>query len=383
MMLGILPALLILYVRRNVEDPEVFQRRARRSAKRRGAAETPLKQIFRCDLLKTTISPSMLATGIQGGYYAMFTWIPTYLKDRARPVRGRHARLPVRGHRGRVPRLPDRGLRARPARAQEELHAVRGAGRRLARPYFLVPTGSNTTLLIVGFPLGFFASGCFSGFGSYLSELFPTRARGTGGGLLLQRRPRLRRAVPGHHRLPRGGHRARRRRRLRRVRLRARDRRAALPAGDARQGARAGRVTELAEALAGARLRPRAAALRGCAECARARAGPRAHAAPPPRAGAGRGAHERVRAAGDGRALRARTSTRSATRPRTCACTAASRSTRRCRPRRASPRSAPTRSRRWWRAACCSTCAGAPGSSGADDLERAAGGRPRHRAAAT
>jgi len=48
--------------------------------------------------------------------------------------------------------------------------------------YFLVPEGSNTTLLIVGFPLGFFASGCFSGFGSYLSELFPTRARGTGGG---------------------------------------------------------------------------------------------------------------------------------------------------------------------------------------------------------
>ena len=48
--------------------------------------------------------------------------------------------------------------------------------------YFAVPSGSNTTLLIVGFPLGFFASGCFSGFGSYLSELFPTRARATGGG---------------------------------------------------------------------------------------------------------------------------------------------------------------------------------------------------------
>ena len=48
--------------------------------------------------------------------------------------------------------------------------------------YFLVPSGSNTTLLIIGFPLGFFASGCFSGFGSYLSELYPTRARGTGAG---------------------------------------------------------------------------------------------------------------------------------------------------------------------------------------------------------
>ena len=48
--------------------------------------------------------------------------------------------------------------------------------------YFLVPSGSNTTLLIIGFPLGFFASGCFSGFGSYLAELYPTRARGTGAG---------------------------------------------------------------------------------------------------------------------------------------------------------------------------------------------------------
>ena len=48
--------------------------------------------------------------------------------------------------------------------------------------YFAVPSGSNTTLLVVGFPLGFFASGCFRGFGSYLSELFPTRARGTGEG---------------------------------------------------------------------------------------------------------------------------------------------------------------------------------------------------------
>jgi hypothetical protein len=44
--------------------------------------------------------------------------------------------------------------------------------------YFLVPAGSNSALPIVGF----LASGCFSGFGSYLSELFPTHVRGTDGG---------------------------------------------------------------------------------------------------------------------------------------------------------------------------------------------------------
>ena len=127
MMLGILPALLILYVRRNVDDPEVFS-----ETKEQGEAtqdEPPLKQIFRSDLAKTTIFASILATGIQGGYYAMFTWIPTYLKEEREPLRGRQRRLPVRGHRGRVPRLPERGLRARPARPPQELHAVRRAGR--------------------------------------------------------------------------------------------------------------------------------------------------------------------------------------------------------------------------------------------------------------
>src|SRR3954463_2879661 len=73
MCLGILPAVLILYVRSRVEDPEVF-----REAPKDG--EVPLKQIFSGDLLKTTVFASILATGIQGGYYAMFTWIPTFLK---------------------------------------------------------------------------------------------------------------------------------------------------------------------------------------------------------------------------------------------------------------------------------------------------------------
>jgi MFS family permease len=37
-------------------------------------------------------------------------------------------------------------------------------------------------LLVLGLPLGFFASGIFSGFGSFLAELFPSRARGAGQG---------------------------------------------------------------------------------------------------------------------------------------------------------------------------------------------------------
>ncbi|MEA2249186.1 MAG: hypothetical protein QOH46_3715 [Solirubrobacteraceae bacterium] len=189
MVLGALPALLIFYVRRHVEDPEVFretranEERLRREAKPGDhAGELPLKRIFRRDLLRTTIAASLLATGIQGGYYAMFTWIPTYLKtERDLSVVGTSTYLAVVIAGSFLGYLSAGYVHDRLGRKRTFALFAALAGTSLVL-YFLVPRGSNTTLLFVGFPLGFFASGCFSGFGSYLSELFPTQARGTGGG---------------------------------------------------------------------------------------------------------------------------------------------------------------------------------------------------------
>jgi MFS family permease len=192
--LGALPALLILWIRRHVDDPEVYretrerERRAEREPRSdrfdidRRANELPLKQIFRTDLLRTTIAASILATGIQGGYYAMFTWIPTFLKtDRHLSVVGTSGYLAVVIAGAFAGYLSAGFVHDRLGRKRTFALFSALAGASLVL-YFLVPAGSNTTLLIVGFPLGFFSSGCFSGFGSYLSELFPTRARGTGGG---------------------------------------------------------------------------------------------------------------------------------------------------------------------------------------------------------
>jgi MFS family permease len=47
--------------------------------------------------------------------------------------------------------------------------------------YTYVPV-SDVVMLFLGFPLGFFASGIFSGMGAFLTELFPTRMRGSGQG---------------------------------------------------------------------------------------------------------------------------------------------------------------------------------------------------------
>jgi MFS family permease len=47
--------------------------------------------------------------------------------------------------------------------------------------YTYLPIG-NGVMLLLGFPLGFFASGSFSPMGAFLTELFPSRVRGSGQG---------------------------------------------------------------------------------------------------------------------------------------------------------------------------------------------------------
>jgi MFS family permease len=47
--------------------------------------------------------------------------------------------------------------------------------------YAYLPIG-NQVMLVLGFPLGFFASGSFSPIGAFLTELFPSRVRGSGQG---------------------------------------------------------------------------------------------------------------------------------------------------------------------------------------------------------
>ena len=177
MCLGILPAILILYVRSRVEDPEVY-----RESRKKPEDKAPLKEIFSGGLLKTTLAASLLATGIQGGYYAMFTWIPAFLKEeRDLTVVGTSGYLFVVIAGAFLGYLTAGFVHDRLGRRRAFALFATCAGTALVL-YFAVPSGSNSTLLLVGFPLGFFASGCFSGFGSYLSELFPTRARATGGG---------------------------------------------------------------------------------------------------------------------------------------------------------------------------------------------------------
>jgi MFS family permease len=186
--LGILPALLILYVRSAVKEPQVYVETQRakeartREAVERGATANPLVQIFRPDLLGRTLAASLLAIGAQGGYYSIFTWLPTFLRS-ARQLTvvgtGAYTAVVIIGSflgylaSGYINDWLGR-------RATFALYALLSAV--LIVLYTGIPAGANALLLVLGLPLGFFASGIFSGFGSYLAELFPSRARGAGQG---------------------------------------------------------------------------------------------------------------------------------------------------------------------------------------------------------
>ncbi|MFF3290274.1 MFS transporter [Streptomyces sp. NPDC003023] len=174
---GALPALLVVYVRRNVSDaPEAAEQR--RNSTERGSFTT----IFKRDLLRTTLFATLLSTGVQGGYYTLATWVPTYLKtERGLTVVGTGGYLTFLISGAFIGYLTGGYLTDRIGRKKNiALFAVLSAAGILA--YTNIPPGANTLLLVLGFPLGFCMSAIFSGFGSFLSELYPTAVRGTGQG---------------------------------------------------------------------------------------------------------------------------------------------------------------------------------------------------------
>jgi MFS family permease len=173
---GALPALLVIYLRRTVTDAPVF------AANRHQAARGSFQAIFRRDLIRTTIFTSMLATGCQGGYYTLATWLPTFLKnERGLPVVG------VGGYLffligGAFAGYLCGGYFTDKLGRKNTFRLFAVASGSLVLLYTQLPAGTGTLVMYLGFPLGFCASAIFSGFGSYLAELYPHRARGAGQG---------------------------------------------------------------------------------------------------------------------------------------------------------------------------------------------------------
>jgi MFS family permease len=177
--IGILPALLVFYIRRYVPEPEIFQRTvARENSLGEGSH---FLEIFSPTLLGTTLLTALLAVGAQGGYYAITTWLPTYLKTtRGLSVLNTGGYLFVVIVGSFAGYLVSAWLSDRIGRKSTlVLFAVCSLLTIVGYAYLPI---SNSAMLALGFPLGFFASGAFSPMGAFFTELFPSRVRGSGQG---------------------------------------------------------------------------------------------------------------------------------------------------------------------------------------------------------
>ncbi|MDZ3993440.1 hypothetical protein PspTeo4_25688 [Pseudomonas sp. Teo4] len=158
----------MIFVRRLVKDPEVY-----RQAKAEEKTEAPRSS--------TRSSPPACSglpcappccTGALGGYYAITSWLPTFLKnERGLSVLGTGGYLAmviVGSYVGYVVSAYLSDLLGR--KKNFILFAV---GSFVIVLLYTQMQVSDGVMLWLGFPLGFFASGIFSGMGAFLTELFP------------------------------------------------------------------------------------------------------------------------------------------------------------------------------------------------------------------
>ncbi|GAB5101301.1 MFS transporter [Caballeronia sp. HLA56] len=175
--IGVIPALMVLFVRRNVTEPEIFVKA--QAEARASAIRTSLLSIFTPPLLGTTIKASALCTALTGGYYAMSTWLPTFLKvERHLSVINTSGYLLVLiagSFCGYIlgAYLTDFWGRRRSFVVFSFAAAV------CLYLYLKLPL-TDGEMMVLGFPLGLASCGVFAGIGAYLTELYPSGVRATG-----------------------------------------------------------------------------------------------------------------------------------------------------------------------------------------------------------
>ena len=176
---GLLPALLAVWVRSHVSESTIFERSL---AAKKTESSTHFLQIFSPALFKTTLLAGLLALGAQGGYYAITTWLPLYMNGRGLSVTHTGGYLLVVIAGSFVGYLTAAHLADKIGRKWTlTLFAVFSFTTVLL--YMVLPT-SDHVMLCLGFPLGFFPSGAFSPMGAFFTELFPTSLRGSGQGFV-------------------------------------------------------------------------------------------------------------------------------------------------------------------------------------------------------
>jgi MFS family permease len=176
--IGLLPAFYVFWIRRHIDEPEIYSAR-RRSHPAPGFAH--LFAAFRGPHLWTTIKVSLMVAGAQGAGYAVSTWMPTYL----RTVRGLSA--PSTGGFLLVQILGALlgfllGTYLSDAIGRKWTFMLSAILSAIMVAIFMFAPIGDTALLLLGIPLNIALLMKFPPMGPFMTELYPTEVRGTGQG---------------------------------------------------------------------------------------------------------------------------------------------------------------------------------------------------------
>jgi hypothetical protein len=179
----VLPALLTLWIRSKVKEPEAWARRKAQSAKGPNAFGV----LFGPEFRTKTMLATLLSACVQFANWGLFFWLPGFL---ARPVEQGGAGMSIVRSAGWI--IPVQIGAYIGYNSFGFIAAKYGRSRTfityLVTAAVLVPlygqmARSPGILMALGPLLGFVGYGYFSLFGSFLAELFPTDVRATGQGL--------------------------------------------------------------------------------------------------------------------------------------------------------------------------------------------------------
>jgi SHS family lactate transporter-like MFS transporter len=175
--IGVLPALLVIFIVRSVKESPVWLERRRQLDARQERDPVSFAQLFRRDLLPITLQTSLLMTMFIFSYYSITFWYPTLLTSMHLQPLTFLLLLNVGGVTGAIAtgRLAETALGRRGAATVMMVLGI------AAVPLYVLTT--NVTLMWIGaFAVGFFAAGAWGMVPSYLNERFPTATRAVGAG---------------------------------------------------------------------------------------------------------------------------------------------------------------------------------------------------------
>src|ERR1700753_2962620 len=175
--IGLTPALLVLWIRRSMSEPEVFN--ARRDTGANGIAQA--FTVLRRPYLATTLKVALMVTGAQGGSYALSVWLPTYLKtERGLSSLNTGSYLLIHIFGAFLGFIA--GAYLADLIGRKRTFIVSAIGSVVCLAIYLAAPISDGLMLVLGAPLGFILYMMFSAMGPFMTELYPTEVRGAGQG---------------------------------------------------------------------------------------------------------------------------------------------------------------------------------------------------------